>query len=225
MKSIDYAEAKLSAVNAQIEVLKRDDFPQPSSREALSRIEDVFTGLQSRLNSVKESSDESTIYAVSSEITKNIAVNLPFLGFIRRSTNVRNAFEFYGPILLLARKLLQDDTKLIIASEWDFAPFTYPQRNEHLKDFVLIGLPASESANVLIVPLCAHELGHHVWRNSSGVQSSLKSLIVTDTLDKIENRWEEFRQHFGEVTLDQLQTDILVQPMWRPTLAWALTAR
>ena len=82
--------------------------------------------------------------AVAADITKQIAIHLPLLGFIRRSSNVRNAFEFYGPIVLLARQLLGRETRFIHSSEWDYSPFTYPKLYENLKDFVLIGLPTSE---------------------------------------------------------------------------------
>src|SRR5207247_1253486 len=77
---------------------------------------------------------------------------LPFLGFILRSTNVRNAFEFLGPFRRLAGEVLEPqvtpdkrETKLLFSSEWDYTPFTYfsvPQ----LRRYVLIGLPAPESA-------------------------------------------------------------------------------
>ena len=50
---------------------------------------------------------------------------VPLLGLILRSTNTRNAFEAYAPLLRLARKILGKDTKLIISSEWDYSPYVY----------------------------------------------------------------------------------------------------
>ena len=95
-------------------------------------------------------------------------IYLPLSGFILRSTNNRNAFEVHGPLLRLAGSILEPGvikkdfkTRLLLSSEWDYSPLLalYPA----LPDFVLIGLPAPESANPLLLPLAGHELGHLVW--------------------------------------------------------------
>jgi hypothetical protein len=90
------------------------------------------------------------------------------LGFILRSTNVRNAFEVHFPLKRLVKKLIGPDAKLIISSEWDFVPFTYPMSLDQLPNFALVGGPASESGNVLTMPVAGHEIGHSAWRAHSG---------------------------------------------------------
>jgi hypothetical protein len=93
-------------------------------------------------------------------------VAMPLAGFLVRSTNVRNAFELYRPLLRLARDLLeptvtpdQRRTRLVLSSEWEYSPLSYSELPD-LPGVVLIGLPAPESSNPLLVPLAGHELGH-----------------------------------------------------------------
>jgi len=76
-------------------------------------------------------------------------------------------------------------TKLIVSSEWEFSPFVY-RSITGFPGFVLIGLPATESSNPLVIPLAGHELGHSVWErnklagyfNSRIRQSILKEVKI-----------------------------------------------
>lgn len=86
---------------------------------------------------------------------------LPLLGFLLRSTNTRNAFEVCGPLQRLISQFLSG-RKLVLSSEWQFAPFT--EDYQGFGNFVFIGFPASEANNPLLFPLAAHEFGHPVWR-------------------------------------------------------------
>lgn len=56
------------------------------------------------------------------------------------------------------------DARLLISSEWNFVPFTYPMTIDQLPQFALVGTPASESGNILAAPVAGHEIGHSVWR-------------------------------------------------------------
>ena len=111
----------------------------------------------------------------------DLAQYTPILGFILRSTNIRNAFEARGPLVRLAQKLLSKNTKLIVSSEWQYSPFVHPPIQD-LKNFVLIGLPAPESSNPLIIPLAGHELGHAVLR--TGTVNLHQSLKISDRIKK-----------------------------------------
>ena len=102
---------------------------------------------------------------------------LPVLGFVLRSTNVRTAFEIHGPLLRLTREFLGADTRLLVSSEWEYSPYTYSPLPD-FADFVLIGFPASESANPLVVPLAGHELGHSLW-SSKRLQTDVSSAVTT----------------------------------------------
>jgi hypothetical protein len=90
---------------------------------------------------------------------------LPVLGFLLRSTNVRNAFELYDPLRSIVSETISSGASLIISSEWDFIPFTYPMNLDVLPSYVLVGGPASESANPLVIPLAGHEIGHSAWKH------------------------------------------------------------
>jgi hypothetical protein len=66
-----------------------------------------------------------------------------------------------------------------------------------LKSFVLIGLPASEAASALLVPLAAHELGHAVWRNR-GIAGSAHATLQYSCEELYANNMKEFRRLFPE---------------------------
>ena len=86
----------------------------------------------------------------------------------------------YAPVLRLARRLLGPDTKLLLSSEWDYSPFVYlPTRD--LPEFVLIGVPAYESSNPLLISLAGHELGHNVW-NQQDLGKKYDAALRTEVL-------------------------------------------
>jgi len=99
----------------------------------------------------------------------------------------------------LADSALQGNPELILSSEWDYVPFAYPQSLEDLRSFVLIGLPASEAASALLVPLAGHELGHAVWRNR-GIEGSTHVTVQykCQELFKKEKTFVEFKERFPE---------------------------
>src|SRR3546814_13427221 len=68
-----------------------------------------------------------------------------------------NAFEMHFPLKRLVETAVSPDARLIMSSEWKFAPFTYPMTLDWLPGFALVGGPAPESDNVLIVPLARSE--------------------------------------------------------------------
>lgn len=111
---------------------------------------------------------DSVTDAVADEVCQNTNRSLSkyteVLGFILRSTNVRNAFEMHFPLKRLVQQAVSADARLVMSSEWNFVPFTYPMTLDLLPDFVLVGGPAPESGNPLIIPLAGHEIGHSAWR-------------------------------------------------------------
>lgn len=224
MRPFRHALAKLNLAFNQLVSLQSDETPNPDTDFALSQISAVFQKLQNQADAVEGSADAGLMSAVAADITKQIVIHLPLLGFIRRSSNVRNAFEFYGPIVLLARQLLGRETRFIHSSEWDYSPFTYPKLYEHLKDFVLIGLPASESSNALLLPLCGHELGHHVWEKKN-IHNNFTQRIVSAVVDQIVARRVTFEKHFPVARgadKKKLLSDIVLRAAWDPARVWAL---
>ena len=188
---------------------------------ALILIERVFSEFLERLEKLDEGSDPQTIRAACVAEVSGLFDYLPILGFILRSTNIRNAFEAYGPVLRLCQQILGSNTKLLISSEWEYSPFTYA-RITHLPNFVLIGLPAHESSNPLLLPLAGHELGHTIWADRN-IIAQFTGSIEKSIVDEItRNRWTEFRILHPEVKEKPSVTeDFIVRQTWLPAENWA----
>lgn len=142
---------------------------------------------------------------------------LPILGFAVRSTNIRNSFELFIPLLEISHQLLGPDTNLVLSSEWDFSPFTYPLVFAELPNFVLIGLPASESGNPLVVPLAGHELGHSVWR-SYDADTRLSPVAQANVIAALEKNWATFETLYGKMDASKIQTDMFIRSVWAAAL-------
>jgi hypothetical protein len=207
MTNVDNALAKIDRVLREVANLRTSEFPYPDSDNALGRIEQVLSAHRGKLEQAKkEAADAKLLAQLCAEASVKVAQNLPLLGHVLRSTNVRNAFEFYGPLVRLARSLLGGDDELVLSSEWEFSPFAYPPDFPHLKQFVLVGLPASESGNALIVPLCGHELGHLIWRKSDH-PTKFRTKVALEVSTRIEELWDEYKTHFPNAEKATLLTD------------------
>ncbi len=220
--TIDHARKRISAIRAEIERLKQSEFPYTHPRDALDLLEKMFEHQQTVLEKVAPTAPANVILNACSISVYQLFVYVPILGFILRSTNVRNAFEAYAPLLRLARSILGSNTKLIISSEWAYSPHVY-QSITDLPGFVLIGLPAPESANPLLIPLAGHELGHAVWK-SEGYSTKFGKQIEDGILKEItEKRWKEYEAVFPLVKKEHyLNNDILARPIWITAYTWAL---
>jgi hypothetical protein len=219
LELLEYSKKRLSAFLEQVEHLKNSEFPYPSSRQALEEIESTFREHFDLLESLSSDSGTSTVRAGCSGALTAMFEYLPYLGFLLRSTNVRNGFEVYGPLLRLARKLLGQSTKLILSSEWDYSPYMYfgiPS----LGDFVLIGLPAPESANPLLLPLAGHELGHAVWKKQD--LNNLHQNMPKIAHSKLKAEWKEFGKYFPVKKPDDIRSDIEAFQIFEQILLCAL---
>ena len=127
------------------------------------------------------------------------------VGAVGNSANVRNAFEVHGPFLTLAQELLGDDNaRLILTFEWQYIPYTYPQNYQHLPQFIVIGLPASEGSNALVLPAVGHELGHSLWRKYK-LENDFKSKIEVEVNKAIKRKKKKFVSYYP---LDQKTNDL-----------------
>jgi len=118
----------------------------------------------------------------------------------------------------------QQQTQLIVSSEWMYSPFVF-REVPGLQGFVLIGLPAAESPNPLLIPLAGHELGHSVWAsNNSGVRAALRPAVVGQILTVIRGRWGEYQAAFPHIhiTQAQLDQDLAAIDSWMPAFHWTL---
>lgn len=174
------ASHRLHAFLEQIAGLETSNFPHPDGLAALRQLRKE-TERQLRRLSVCPTDNEALIDRLYAQARITVGRYTPILGFILRSTNVRNAFEVHFPLKRLARTLIGPQAKLIISSEWGFVPFTYPMTLDQLPQFALVGGPASESGNVLAIPVAGHEIGHSVWRaHSAGFRLDPKLLAAID---------------------------------------------
>jgi hypothetical protein len=210
VKVLEYSKRRVLAALDTIKEIRASEFPYPHSKEALDEIDRRFTQLLDRFK-LAEVVEAAAIDSLCSSSVRDLFEYLPLLGFILRSTNVRNAFEVYRPLLQLSQVLLGPDKKLLISSEWDYSPFTY-YPVPFLPGFVLIGIPATESSNPLLIPLAGHELGHSLWVSHNyrwyGIGSwweELEKAILTEVRTK---RWEEYKQ----LTQSNASQDQLRQP-------------
>ena len=195
MELIDFTIRKIEAVKNTISKIKECEFPYVHSKEAVINIETIFDDLANNLESVKNLSNKELVPDICSRSLEKLYECLPLLGFILRSTEVRNAFEIHGPLLRLSQKILGNDTKLVISSEWDYYPYMY-HNIPGMQGYVLIGLPSSESSNPLLIPLAGHELGHGLWfknnlESENCYGNKLTNIVIQEIMD---NHWNIFAE-------------------------------
>lgn len=178
---------KLSAVVRQIENLLLSDFPHELTEEALKLFSAFFGDQILRVERAKTGAPHDLLVQTCITANSRISVYLPLLGFLLRSTNVRNNFECYDALLQLSQRLIGPQAKIIISSEWDMSPLTYALSVPVLPGYVLLGMPATELSNALILPLTGHELGHSVWTNedfeskmADKVQNQIHQYLIQD---------------------------------------------
>jgi hypothetical protein len=218
--SVRYACDRVGAFLQELSRLKGSEFPYSDSKQALEELEQYFKGKLATLEALDSASDRDVVKLACQRTLHDLFTYLPFLGFILRSTNVRNAFEFFGPFWRLAGDVLEPDvpvpdrkTRLLFSSEWDYIPFTF-FRVPHLDQFVFIGLPAPESSNPLLFPLAGHELGHTSWA-AAGLDTTLVPLIKSEIVRAILAHWDEFLNVFEtDIKQDDLTTDLFAYQLW-----------
>jgi len=223
---LDYSRKRLREFLEEVKRLRGMEFPYEHSRQALLEIEGVFRQHLEYHEHLDEKSDPSTVEAACETELTALREYLPFLGLIIRSTNVRNAFEMYRPLLRLTRRIVGHKTKLIISSEWEYSPLVYLGIT-FLPGFVLVGLPAHQSGNPLLIPLAGHELGHAMW--SEKILNSLWELayrrkVEDHILANIQkNHMARFQDLFPDVQKPQdLTSDFFGQQTWAPASDWAI---
>ena len=221
MPTIDHAKNRVAAALEAIDRLLQSEFPSQHPKDAMNALRNKFRESASALDRIESTIPHDIVHTECSASLERLFVSVPILGFILRSTNVRNGFEAYGPLLRLAKCLMGSHAKLIVSSEWEFSPFVYRGITD-LPDFVLIGLPATESSNPLIIPLAGHELGHSVWE-ANQVAGNFTSRIRQGVLDEItENKWPEYKVFFTQYEKADLEEDWVGSLTWEPARQWAL---
>lgn len=228
MALIDYARERVQALLKEIRKLKAAEFPYENPRRALEALEIRFEGHVARLARLDERSSVEVVQSECAVSLDEAMRFLPLLGFVLRATNVRNAFEVLGPLSRLTQQVLgvvpgrSDLARLVLSSEWEYSPLTYGEI-PNFPGFLLIGLPATESANALLVPLAGHEIGHALAERA-GLEREFRQQISASILAQIKRRMDEFRAVFQRANVNEsdLDSDLFLRELWAPASAWAL---
>jgi hypothetical protein len=201
---VNSVRRKIESAQAQIRQIACVDFPYEDPRLALDSLKRALDGYLEVLAAALASDDLDTIVEACKMLNLKIVEYHPLLGFLLRATNIRNSFEVYDPLKELTRLLLDHKPGVILSSEWEFSPFTYPTASDDLPGFVLIGLPASEAGNALILPLAGHELAHSIWSHGD-VGSTLDPEINVSVAKCYLSNADEFTKIFQkDCTIDNL---------------------
>jgi hypothetical protein len=216
------ARQRVAKVLTLIQVLKSHDFPHVDSRKTLAFVAEQFGELQDTLQQLDDSlNDAHTIRANCRSALEAVSTYLPVLGFVARSTDVVGALELHRPLHRIVPGVVGADSHLLLTSDWQYSPYTYVHYQLIQKGFVLVGLPASEAGNGLIMPLAGHEIGHNMWYANS-LDEHFAPLVSNSLVTEIQtNRLKEFQDHFGAIEAQQID-DLAGRPYWEPAFAWAM---
>lgn len=203
MASTSLREATLCRLDAFLKEVNRllgSEFPYDAPRVALERIKEQFMIMRTEL-SAADATDEHSVRLLCLRCGPPLFLYLKLLGFLLRATNVRNAFEVYGPLARLAERILggggsQVPPTLVLSSEWEYSP-SVVYRIEYLPGFVLIGLPACETGNPLLMPLAGHEIGHAWWWATHMPPPELTQAMDDAIGEAVLTRWDRLKAELG----------------------------
>src|SRR3546814_3416694 len=108
-------------------------------KDALTFIKGYSLELREVLERLTPEASEASVNEACAQTSLMVSRYTDILGFILRSTNVRNAFEMHFPLKRLVETAVSPDARLIMSSEWKFVPFTYPMTLDWLPGFALVG--------------------------------------------------------------------------------------
>lgn len=168
-----YTLLRVEAALRQLDATLDQQFPYRDAEQVVLRIKEIWTENRDLL--LRTSAQLIEVSAAQCfRVLGDLRYYLPILGYVARSASVRHTFEPYGPLKLMASKLLCPDggnpddfsIGLVLSSTWDYTPQTTRQLKD-LPDFVFIIVPGCEATNPLLLPLAGHELGHAVWERDN----------------------------------------------------------
>jgi len=198
------AELRTRLALRQIDEIRRGEHTHNHPPVILAEIAELIDENHKELERAVLTGNADIIRNRAADLITELDTYLPLLGFILRSSNVRNAFEVFDPLIAICSAVLGEDVRLIYSSEWDYSPFTetftFPKLQNEL---VVVGLPAHESSNSLVIPVVGHELGHALWYRAD-VISQLGPGIEGDVI-------AYFIRHLDEVVEKEEADDIRSQ--------------
>jgi hypothetical protein len=186
------ARRRIDAFIEQIDVLAASSFPHNDGKKALAAIRAHFVEFRLSLE-LPEGVRPDVVEQLCVTLLEDVANHTEILGIILRSTNVRNPFELHFVVKRLITRALGMELNLLISSEWSYVPFTYPMNIDKLPDFIMIGTPAPEAGNPLLIPLAGHEIGHSAWR-AFGCTLTYSDTVTDKVLKELESNKKASRQ-------------------------------
>ncbi len=213
-----YARDRIGEFLLEVDQVGQSEFPYASSKGALEDLRDHFQQVLRGLNDLQDGvSSPETIKDACANALGDLHEYVPLLGFILRSTNVRNAFELYAPLQRLCELVLEPaespltrKTHLILSSEWYYEAQVHPAKT-YLANYVLIGLPAPESSNPLLLPLAGHEIGHPLW-HVHGLRDHFFQVAASRIIEKVLSDKTAFKDAYpSEPDPEQITSTYLVQ--------------
>jgi len=219
-----YARGRILSALEEISELEGCEFPYAHSNDALLEIKKKFQRYLEQLDLLGDHASPDLTLTCSLSL-RDLFRCLPLLGFIVRSTAVRNAFEVFRPLLDILRKAVEpkigEDSqkrKLVLSSEWTYSPLIYHEIPV-LPGYAFIGLPSSESDNPLLIPLSGHELGHSIWTTYK-IDLEFVPEFIKAIKDYIRDNWDDYTSHFPKVKEEELNTVLAVQQTWQQARSW-----
>ena len=203
------ALSKLEKIIEQFSVALTEDYPYEDTKLALKALRAQAEKLRSQANDFSLFS-KPTEQQFCFRINYFLEASSQILGILTRSGTMRNAFEVYEPFKSICKKFIPHDAHLIISSEWNYTPFTFPMNLQELPEFIIIGLPASESNNALIFPSAAHELGHSIWL-VEGIQETFSDTVQSSANIYINNNPNLLNFLTPEIDEESIETDMFAQ--------------
>jgi hypothetical protein len=214
---------RVNKVLTLVQSLAEDDFPHTDSEDTLRFVESQFLEIRETLEHLDPGlHDQHTIRANCRSALDAVFEYLPVLGFVARSTDVVGALELHRPLHRIVKRAVGSDAHLLLTSDWEYSPYTYLHHRLIQEGFVLVGLPASEAGNGLIVPLAGHEIGHNVW-HANELNAHFDPIVTTALIADIKGpRFKEFVGHFGPIDPSQID-DLIGRPIWSPAYVWTMS--
>ena len=217
-------QQKLDAIIRVVEALRTRDYPQKDARPVADEILATLSDQRAQLIALPQNISVDVLENLCQAVSQVLGDLLPVLGFLQRSQHAANPFEVYEPLLRMVSALFPGaNMRLVLSSEWELSPYTIPMSAiATLPDVVLIGLPASESSNVLLIPLAGHEMGHSLWVTERGAQQ-YDLAVGAKLFEAINNRFAEFKLHFQHSgTINDLFTTATGMARVQPLAQFAL---
>lgn len=214
-----YSKERLRSVRNAVTSMQSQQFPQEATSSLLSSYTDILNNLETDISNLAISASLADISQTSRVIVAKISQIVQALGILQRSSSLRISYELATSVRRLCLKILSSDPKInggslkvLCASEWSYSPLYY-KKLDLQEDMILLGLPACESDNALMLPIMAHEVGHTYWAYSRK-REALRVLVEEEFRRQVFDKWDAlvsagFLQGFAKPKdIAQLKSDI-----------------